>query len=172
MLRRFEAEESGGNPYRSEALSQLGLADWPDLMRQAIADPDGNEVTLAARLKQPGYWQTTETYVRNGVSHQRRVNAVQASERLAVTEFNTWCVAGLAARFQEEEVVRCRVYRAGIPKWPGSLGAMALSGPGPNPPSRGRPLRRPSATLWHRRACRAQHRPPCTGCRTSCLCPG
>ena len=98
MLRRFEAEESGGNPYRSEALSQLGLADWPDLMRQAITDPDGNEVTLAARLNRPGYWQATETYVRNGVSHQRRVNAVQASERLAVTEFNTWYVAGLAAR--------------------------------------------------------------------------
>jgi hypothetical protein len=96
MLRRFEAEESGGNPYRSEALSQPGLADWPDLMRQAITDPDGNEVTLAARLNRPGYWQATETYVRNGVSHQRRVNAAQASERLAVTEFNTWYVAGLA----------------------------------------------------------------------------
>jgi len=26
MLRRFEAEESGGNPYRSEALSQPGLS--------------------------------------------------------------------------------------------------------------------------------------------------
>ena len=26
MLRRFEAEESGGNPYRSEVLSQFGLA--------------------------------------------------------------------------------------------------------------------------------------------------
>jgi len=26
MLRRFEAEESSGNPYRSEALSEAGLA--------------------------------------------------------------------------------------------------------------------------------------------------
>lgn len=26
MVRRFEAEESGGSPYRSEALSQQGLA--------------------------------------------------------------------------------------------------------------------------------------------------
>lgn len=56
MLRRFEAEESSGNPYRSEALSQLGLARWPDLMHQAITDPDGNEVTLAAGLNRPGYW--------------------------------------------------------------------------------------------------------------------
>jgi len=53
MLRRFEAEESGGNPYRSEALSQVGLANWPDLMRQAITNADGNEVTLAAGLNDP-----------------------------------------------------------------------------------------------------------------------
>ena len=117
MLQRFEAEESSGNPYRSEALSPAGLVNWPDLMRQAIADPDGNEVTLAAGLNRAGYWQATETYVREGVSRQRRVNPVQASERLALTEFNTWYVAGLAARLQEEEVARCRVYRAGIPKW-------------------------------------------------------
>jgi DNA-binding Xre family transcriptional regulator len=32
MLLRFEAEESGGTPYRSEALSQHGLAHWPDLV--------------------------------------------------------------------------------------------------------------------------------------------
>ncbi|MGO9164527.1 MAG: hypothetical protein ACLP7J_28185 [Streptosporangiaceae bacterium] len=30
-VRRFEAEESGGNPYRSEVLSQLGSAQWPDI---------------------------------------------------------------------------------------------------------------------------------------------
>jgi hypothetical protein len=57
MLGRFEAEESGGNPYRSEVLSQLGLAHWPDVMRQAITDPDGSEVTLAAALNRPDYWR-------------------------------------------------------------------------------------------------------------------
>jgi hypothetical protein len=46
MLRRFEAEESGGNPHRSEVLSQLGLAHWPDIMRQAITDLDGNIAIL------------------------------------------------------------------------------------------------------------------------------
>lgn len=117
MLRRFEAEESGGNPYRSEVLSPLGLAHWPDVMRQAITDPDGSEVTLAAALNRADYWQAIETYVRNGMAHQRRVNPAQASERLAITEFNTWYVAGLAARLQGEDVTHCRVYRAGIPKW-------------------------------------------------------
>jgi len=80
MLRRFESEESGGNPRRSEVLSQLGLAHWPDVMRQAITDPDGSEVTLAAALNRPDYWQATETYVRNGISRQRSVNPTQASE--------------------------------------------------------------------------------------------
>lgn len=117
MLRRFEAEESSGNPYRSEVLSQLGLADWPDIMRQAITDPEGSEVTLAHALNRPDYWQASETYVRNGIARQRGVNLTQASERLAITEFNTWYVAGLAARLQEEGVADCRVYRAGVPKW-------------------------------------------------------
>jgi hypothetical protein len=74
MLRRFEAEESGGTPYRSGVLSPLGLAHWPDVMRQVITDPDGSEVTLAAALDRADYWQAIETYVRNGVPHQRRVN--------------------------------------------------------------------------------------------------
>lgn len=64
MLRRFEAEESSGNPYRSEAWSEAGLVNWPDLMRQAITDPNGNEVTLAAGLNRADYWQANETYVR------------------------------------------------------------------------------------------------------------
>jgi hypothetical protein len=117
MLRRFEAEESGGNPYRSEVLTRLGLARWPDIMREAITDPDGSEVTLAFALNRPDYWQATEIYVRNGITRQRSVNPSQASERLAITEFNTWYVAGLAARLQEEGVTDCRVYRAGMPKW-------------------------------------------------------
>lgn len=117
MLRCFEAEESGGNPYRSDVLSQLGLARWPDIMRQVITDADGSEVTLAATLNRPEYWQETEEYIRNGIARQRSVNPTQASERLAITEFNTWYVAGLAARLQEEGVTKCRVYRGGIPKW-------------------------------------------------------
>lgn len=117
MLRRFEAEEFGGNPHRSEVLSQLGLARWPDIMRQAITDPGASEVTLAGALNYSDYWQATETYVRDGVVRERRVNYTQASERLAITEFNTWYVAGLAARLHEEGLTGCRVYRAGIPKW-------------------------------------------------------
>ena len=117
MLQRFEAEESGGNPYRSEVLSELGLAQWQDIMRQAITDADGTEVTLAVALSRPDYWQASETYVRDGIVRERKVNFAQASERLAITEFNTWYVVGLATRLQAEGATRCRVYRAASPKW-------------------------------------------------------
>ncbi len=117
MLQRFEAEEATGNPYRSEVLTALGLGDWPDLMRQAITDPTGSEVTLKAALNRQDYWEPMETYVRDGVARERKVNVGQASERLAITEFNTWYVAGLAHRLADEGVTQCRVYRAAIPKW-------------------------------------------------------
>ena len=90
-------------------LTWLGLTEWPDAMRQAITDPDGSEVTLAAALNRQGYWQPTD-------ARKRRVNVAGASERLAVSEFNTWYVAGLAARLEEEGGTRCRVYRAATPK--------------------------------------------------------
>jgi hypothetical protein len=50
MLKCFEAEEASGNPYRSEVLTELGLSEWPNIMRQAITAPDGSEITLAAAL--------------------------------------------------------------------------------------------------------------------------
>ncbi len=117
MLKRFEAEEKGGTPYRSNVLTPLGLVDWPDLMRQAITDPSGSEVTLSTALNRQGYWNPRETYVRDGVTRDRKVNYTQAAERLSITEFNTWYVAGLANRLQHEQVQSCRVYRAANPKW-------------------------------------------------------
>jgi hypothetical protein len=68
-------------------------------MRDAIRDPDGNEVTVAATVNCPEFWNPTELYVRKGVERGRNVNSGQASERLALTEFNTWYVSGLAHRF-------------------------------------------------------------------------
>lgn len=81
-------------------------------MRQTITDPAGSEVTLAAAMNRHDYWQANGTYIRNGAAHQRRVNVAQASERLATTEFNTWYVAGLAARLHDEGKTHGRVYRA------------------------------------------------------------
>ena len=117
MLARFEAEEASGNPYRSGVLTPDGLETFPELMRQAITDLNGDETTLAASLRSASYLNPTETYVRDGVRRVRRVNARQAAERLAITEFNTWYVAGLAHRLRDEGHSQCRVYRAAEPKW-------------------------------------------------------
>ena len=117
MLDRFEAEEAGGNPYRSEVLTPSGLEVFPDLIREAITDPTGSELTLATSLSSALYWYPTETYVRNGISRTRKVNIDQAVRRLAVTEFNTWYVSGLAHRLRDEGESQCRVYRASVPKW-------------------------------------------------------
>jgi len=88
MLAELEAELAGPNPYFGRGLSPSGRATFPDLMRRAIRE--GNEVSLAADLERADYWNPTETYERNGVVRERQVNVRQASERLALTEFNTW----------------------------------------------------------------------------------
>lgn len=116
MLEEFEAEEASGNPYRSPNLNSKGLTAFPDLMRSAIEQ--GNEETLADALNDPSLWNETEPWKRHGVPQEpRRINVRQQSERLALTEFNTWYVRGFARRLLEEGVARCEVYRGGQPKW-------------------------------------------------------
>jgi hypothetical protein len=115
MLSEFEDEQSSGNPYRSKALSQKGLEVFPDLVREAMKS--GDEQTLTRAISDRNYWKPTETYERNGIIRSRNVNIRQASERLGLTEFNTWYVRGLAKRLMVEGVSKCQVYRGAIPKW-------------------------------------------------------
>ncbi len=116
MLGEFEAEEAGGHPYRSPNLNANGLAAFPDVMRSAIQQ--GNEQTLADVLNDPSLWNETEPWTRLGVPQEpRRINVRQQSERLALTEFNTWYVRGLSRRLLEEGVAECEVFRGEEPKW-------------------------------------------------------
>lgn len=115
MLEEFEAEEAGGNPYRSKDLSEAGRAAFPRLIRQAISE--GNEEMLAADLAAPTLWNPTQAYERKGIVRERQINVQQAAERLARNEFNTWYVRGFARRLMDEGVTRCQVYRAATPKW-------------------------------------------------------
>ncbi len=110
MLNEFHAEEASGNPYRSSRLSPQGLSVFPIAMENAIRH--GNEETLGRSLSNPEYWNPTETYVRSGVTRERKVNPEKAAEFLAYTEFNTWYVRGFARRLIEEGEERCQVYRA------------------------------------------------------------
>lgn len=115
MLTEFELEESSSIPYRSKNLSHEGNIAFSDLMRQAICQ--GNEQTLMASLTNPTYWQSTESYDRQGVRRERRINSTQHAERLGLTEFNTWYVRGLAKRLRAEGVIHCQAYRAAQPRW-------------------------------------------------------
>lgn len=115
ILEAFDEEEESGNPYRGKDLSGVGLNAFPSIMSQAITG--GDEETLREALAVPAFWNPTSTYDRNGVARSRRVNVKQASERLAISEFNTWYVRGLTARLIEEGVQYCQVYRAAQPRW-------------------------------------------------------
>jgi hypothetical protein len=115
MLSEFDAEQSGANPFRSRGLSVGGIHTFSDLIREAISH--GNEETLALRFNNWGYWNTMESYTLKGVTRERKVNLAQTSERLALTEFNTWYVRGFAKRLLDEQVITCEVYRAAEPKW-------------------------------------------------------
>lgn len=115
MLSEFENEQRGGRPYQSKALSQAGLAAFPDLMREAIQS--GNEQSLAVALQSFELWEPEEEYTRQGITRRRKRNVPQSATRLAVTEFSTWYVRGLARRLLDEGVDSCQVYRGEQPKW-------------------------------------------------------
>src|SRR2546427_3695116 len=87
MLSEVDAEFAG-NPYLSDGLTPEGRAAFSNLMREAIRA--GNEVTFAASLAQLRYWHPTMTYrTPKGRIARRYVNVREATERLALTEFNT-----------------------------------------------------------------------------------
>jgi len=115
MVREFDLEEGGPQPYRGKGLSTRGRDMASGLTRAALAN--GTEQTLIASLAPVDYWEPTETYARNGVIRERNVNVQQAAERLSLTEFNTWYVRGLCCRLLDEGVRYCQAYRAAMPKW-------------------------------------------------------
>lgn len=115
MLRRFEGEETAGAPYRSNQLSAAGLVAYASVAGSAIATEGHNEENLAAALCDPAFWLSH--YIRQGKTGPVRVAITpeKSATRLALTEFNTWYVAGLADRLLEEGETHCQVYRAEEP---------------------------------------------------------
>ena len=115
MSQEFEVEIASENPYFGRNLSPEGCAAFPDLMREAINT--SSEEALGVALNRPELWNELATYERSGILRKRRINVRQASERLALTEFNTWYVRGLAKRLMDEGVIHCQAHRAAQPKW-------------------------------------------------------
>ena len=115
MLHEFD-DEQARLPYVPAVLTAYGQTVWPTLMRDAIEL--GDDVTLFHDLlREPNMFSQLETYQRRGILHTRKINREQAAERLATSEFNTWYVRGVAARYIAEGVTEVVVYRAAEPRW-------------------------------------------------------
>ncbi|MEO6521689.1 MAG: hypothetical protein ABIN91_08425 [Mucilaginibacter sp.] len=115
MLNEYIFEIESGNPYLSKALSPLGLEVFPDLLKVAIIG--GTPDTLYESILDPAYWMATESYTTQGVQKERKRNIPQTAQRLALTEFSTFYVKGLAKKLLDEGITHCEVYRGAIPKW-------------------------------------------------------
>lgn len=111
MLQAFDAEQNGGQPFLSERLSAKGAKAFPDLMRAAIIS--GNEISLLDSLLDTSLWVEYVPYTTpKGAPSTRRLSVPNAAEGLALTEFNTWYVRGLAKRLMDEGETQCQIYRA------------------------------------------------------------
>jgi hypothetical protein len=109
MEERFDVEQANGDRFRSAILTAHGLDVFPELMRVAIRN--GNEESLAdALMSDATYWEPHD-------ADGKTTNVRQASQRLALSEFNTSYVAGLAHKLVGEGHKECEVYRAANPKW-------------------------------------------------------
>src|SRR5215204_3765700 len=111
MLEEFQNEQTSSiDPYRSKDMNELGKSKFPELMERAIRE--GNEVTLAEDLSNPAFWKSHHISVRNGKRQKVSIRPQVAARKLALTEFKTWYVRGLAKKLLEEDVEYCEVYRA------------------------------------------------------------
>lgn len=99
MLEAFLAEQAsnGMQPYVPSGMTPMGEEQFPGFMEAALRG--GNEMTLANDLDFAPFW--------NGAAHPSRI-----AKRVAVTEFNTWYVRGLALRLADEGVESCAVFAA------------------------------------------------------------
>ncbi len=116
MLQSFDEDEADPNPYRAKDLTPVGRREFARLMRAAISGPNGNELTLGAALSDAGFWNSSRSYVRRGKTVTARVDPSVTAKRLALTEFNTYYVSGLAHRLLAEGEAACIVYRAANPE--------------------------------------------------------
>ena len=114
MLRELD-EELANYPYLPASMSPSGLIRWPALLHEAVEQGDDSTL-LASLLYDPALFNVTEPYSRSATGF-KNVNHHQAAERLAVGEFNTAYVHGLAKRYLVENFRQVEVYRAASAKW-------------------------------------------------------
>lgn len=114
MLAEIAHDEADGGPYISPRLSPDGAARYPGLLRDAAADGDND--SLEKLLLDPGFFNATETYERNGRLHTRKMNK-RAPQTLAEGEFNRYFIRGLCACICKDGGGVVEVYRARESTW-------------------------------------------------------
>lgn len=103
------AEISMGNHYESPRLTPAGLIAWPQLLQTAAQQHSDD--WLAQELLRLNYFRAEESYVRNGATHKRKINAQSAATQLAEGEFNRYYARALCVRAEQEGKSVVTVYR-------------------------------------------------------------
>ncbi len=110
MLDEFERDRRAGTLYLSPRLSARGRADYPSLLRAALASGDG--ASLARSLNAQRRMSARELrQKRSGAVVVARVPA-RAHEMLAADEFNRYYKRGLCRRALADGIRELVVYRA------------------------------------------------------------
>lgn len=105
MLDEIAHDKKHGTLYISERLTSVGIADYVKHLEEAART--GDEVTLAARLRQPGQIKTMEP---RGMGLAKVPH--NAAEMLAEGEFNRFYIRALCRRAIEDGVDELIVFRS------------------------------------------------------------
>lgn len=92
MLAEIESDDAAGGAYVSPRLTQVGLRDYPGLLREAASSHD--DVWLTSQLNQAGRLKTMEERrTKNGVSMVKV--PFTAAETLSEGDFNRYYIRGV-----------------------------------------------------------------------------
>ena len=109
MLDERREDEATGRLYFSERFTALGRAEWPRLLRAALAT--GDDDSLAASLHEFGLLARHEPRTRSSVRRHVRVPHTAAAT-YAESEFNSYYIRALCRRACAAGVRELVVYRA------------------------------------------------------------
>jgi hypothetical protein len=109
---RMVEEVRLGDHYISPRLTAQGQDAWPGLMAQAAETHDDD--WLAQQLLDGGYLNEEESYTRDGITRQRRINQRNAAQQLGEGEFNRYYIRGLCVRAKREGKNELIIYRGKV----------------------------------------------------------
>ncbi|SEM40008.1 hypothetical protein SAMN05444354_11646 [Stigmatella aurantiaca] len=116
MLEEIDADIRAGKLYIGKRLSSAGALAYPELLLQAART--GTEASLAAALRQPGFWNSRDTPRMKGRSLSVPKTPSDAAEILAEGEFNRFYMRALCQRAMEDHLDSVIVHRAKVVETP------------------------------------------------------